>query len=148
MISEIERQKASICKVFVVLDADETGRKVSAGILDKKLMPVSRIHLLGMDGGEGEIEDIINPDVYIEGISEYLGTTVNPNYFLDPNKKWSQKFKNMCNKLGFPFTEDVMREVKTRVADCTIQFNGNPVKEDTMENVQVLMSRLSEYIKE
>lgn len=148
MISAIERQKASICKVFVILDADETGRRIASEILRKKLMLVSRVHLLGKNNGESEIEDIIDYKVYIEGISDYLGFTVESKYFLNPKKKWSIKFEDMCKRLGFLCNEDVMAGVKTKVADCVVQFNDSPVKPDAMENVQTLMLRLSEYIKE
>lgn len=129
MINEIKRQKSNICRIISVLDNDNAGIQTRDRILESGLLPERDVFMIGIhSGGENEIENSINPDVYCGSLHDEFGRDFSPNQFRNPSIKWSKKFSDYCISLGMGDSdEDRIDRAKKIVADSVMRYNGDPL---------------------
>ncbi len=111
---------------YVFLDGDNAGRNAYEEAQDKKLINLSQISFTSRRGKkESELEDLINPDVYLEKINSECSINIAKDD-LNSMKKWSDQMKQLFLEKGKPWNKKIEDEVKTIVADVVCK----KIKED------------------
>lgn len=101
MASHIQREKSTVCRIFVVLDDDAAGRQEASNIIGRRLIPQADVFLLAHSGKkESELEDLLNPDVYLNSLMDEFGRPFKETQFRNPSKKWSVNFHIAAQSLG------------------------------------------------
>lgn len=101
MSSQIQREKSTVCRIFAILDGDSTGRAVAKNLLEANLLPQSDIFIIALSGKkESELEDLLNPAVYLEALSDKFGRDFREGHFRNMTKKWGDNFKQAAQTIG------------------------------------------------
>lgn len=118
MPSHIQREKSTVCRIFAVLDNDPAGRQESQRIIDQQLLPRSDVYLLSLKGRKNcELEDFLNPDVYLDALSEEFGRPFGVKHFANKSVKWSENFGSAASTLGIAGDpSEVLRMAKVAIA--------------------------------
>lgn len=101
LLNTIGSYNSNLCKCFVLLDDDKSGREAEKHVLEQNYLSkrsiFKTIHKNQKNDAESEFEDWINIDIYLAQIQEKLtrdGISTPANKVLKTkNIKWSAKFK-------------------------------------------------------
>ena len=117
--SHVQREKSTLCQIFVVVDGDAPGKQQAATLIDEKLLPSRNIFALS-DGlrKQSELEDLVHPDVYLDRISATFGRAFTETHFKNRSRKWSENFEAAATALGVVVTATTLEEAKRVVAEA------------------------------
>lgn len=112
--------KDCICKYHIVLDNDSTARSEYQKLIDRKQISTSDVTFWTFSGfAEAEIEDLFNPEVYMEKIKMGYGFSSDGlNFLCKTNAKWSDRMRTFFSSQGVVWDEKTELNVKSIVADC------------------------------
>lgn len=101
MRAQIQREKSTVCRILVVLDDDSAGRDESRRIRDSSILLDQHIFMLRDSSRQSsELEDLIEPDVYLEALSQKLGRTFTSQHFANKARKWTENLQEAARTLG------------------------------------------------
>lgn len=141
MRAQIQREKATVCRILVVLDDDDGGRPEAARIRESNILPRNNIFLLGGRQAHSELEDLLRPEVYIDGLSVEFGRPFEARHFANRSRKWSKNLADAASRLGIADAgDDLVDRAKTTVATAVKDrnFDGTLIREDSVEHLGVL----------
>ncbi len=142
MRAQIQREKATVCRILVVLDDDEGGRSEASRIREANILPDSNIFLLGGRQVKSELEDLLRPEVCIEGLNNEFGRSFDVQDFANRSRKWSANLTAAAKRMGLIDTGDVFVDrAKSSVANAVSQHGGTLIREESVVHVEEL-SRL------
>lgn len=134
---------------YVFLDGDDAGRNAYEEAQDKKLINLSQISFTSCKGKkESELEDLINPDIYLEKINSECSVNITKEN-LKSMKKWSDQIKQLFIDKGKPWDKNIEDELKTIVADavCEKIKEGNDVLLDFgKECIETFIENIKRFI--
>jgi putative ATP-dependent endonuclease of the OLD family len=109
--------KDALCRVHCFLDDDQSGRGAFEQARSEGVLNEREVHFSCVPGlHEAEIEDMLDPLCYAEGIERAYGVDVRSDAFKGRGK-WSERLGNTFKQQGKPWNERVKKEVKARVAE-------------------------------
>lgn len=124
--------KTQMCKYVVLLDNDKSGTSAASKAIEKNLIRDSDIRYTICNGSpESEIEDCINPTVYIQCIKDQFNVDLRFSAF-KCNKKWSDRVKDCFNAYGAQWDEKTEAGVKTCVANCIPEIPSKTKLEEVL----------------
>ncbi|MCK6095905.1 ATP-binding protein [Micrococcus sp. EYE_162] len=136
---QIQREKATICKIRVVMDDDQAGRDESKKIEDSRILASRDIFLVGGRRAPAELEDIVDPAVYLTGLQEKFGREFSDRHFANRSRKWSENFLSACRLLGVAGEEaTLLEDAKLSVCDSIQQTRGSLVRAECTDHVKAL----------
>lgn len=139
MRSQIQREKSTMCRIFVVLDDDRAGREEARNIKEANVIPAGDIFLLGGHSQERELEDLIRPDVFLPALSEEFQRSFNEGHFKNRGVKWSRNLENAAKALGVAESGEALQaRAKSAVAQAVQQGEGDALRDDVVEHVRAL----------
>lgn len=139
MRAQIQREKATVCRILVVLDDDEDGRAEAKRIRESNVLPSNNIFLLGGRQTQAELEDLVRPDVYVDGLGVEFGRAFEAKHFANRSRKWSKNLAATATQLGIVDTGDqLVDRAKTAVARAIGAHDGPLVREDCVEHLTAL----------
>ncbi|WP_231395743.1 ATP-dependent nuclease [Mycobacterium marinum] len=139
MRSQIQREKATVCRILVVLDDDDIGRAEARRIRESNILPENNIFLLGGRQTQSELEDLLLPDVYLDGLSVEFGRSFEAKHFANRSRKWSKNLALAASQLGIVDTGDeLIDRVKAAVSDSVGRHTGSLLREDCIEHLNAL----------
>lgn len=123
--SHIQREKSTLCQIFVVVDGDGPGRQEATRVVADRHLPQRNVFVLS-DGHRrnSEIEDMIDPAVYLEALASKFGREFKESDFKNRSKKWSENFEAAATTLGVVITDATIDEAKTAVAQAVVTHGG------------------------
>lgn len=97
----VKKERSTACKILVVVDGDQAGEAGARtlheeGILDKKNIFVLRVE----NRIVSEIEDLIDPKVYLAALEAEFGRSFSESHFAVHSRRWSDNFKAAAKTLG------------------------------------------------
>lgn len=119
--SHIQREKSTLCQIFVVVDGDVAGRQEAARIVEERHLPQKNVFILS-DGmrRNSEIEDLLEPTIYLHALTTKFGRNFTPSHFKNRSKKWSDNFEAAAIALGVAIVDTTIDEAKIVVADAVV----------------------------
>ena len=144
----IQREKTTICRIIAVLDNDSAGRQQAENVKSSNLIPSDDIFLLGLPGKrDSELEDVLNPDAYIDALKEHFGRPFSARHFANATKKWSDNFLTAANALGVAGGEEqIVRAAKVAVAAAVTGCSDSSLvlrsaASETVDSLSYLLTR-------
>lgn len=139
MRGQIQREKATACRILVVLDDDDTGRNEAKQIRQANILPDTSIFLLGGRQTQAELEDLVDPQVYVASLSKEFGRSFTEKHFANQSRKWSKNLAAAASTLGVVDTgTPLLDHAKTVVADAVRRYDGSVLNEGIAEHVLAL----------
>lgn len=117
--SHVQREKSTLCQIFVVVDGDAPGRDEAARVIEQKLLPARNVFALN-DGlrKQSELEDLLNPAVYLDALNDKFGRTFTEAHFKNRSRKWADNFEQAATTLGVVVTPTTLDDAKQAVAEA------------------------------
>lgn len=116
--SRISSLTAKVCGYFAFLDADQEGRAAVQRAQSKRLITSADFVLAKARGKtESETEDLIEPQVYVDGVNDLLRTSISARQIRSGRMKWTVRMKLLVEENGKVWSEDLEHDLKTLVAD-------------------------------
>lgn len=136
----IQQERSTACRILVVLDGDKAGSMEAERLHDKGIIDRKSIFVL-RDAGrvQSEIEDLLNPEVYLDSLAEAFGRTFKENQFKNPRKKWSENFTAAASVLGVSGGEaDNLTTAKRTISDAVKLVTEQPFKDSSLPVLKAL----------
>lgn len=142
--SHLQREKSTGCRIIVVLDNDKAGEDEAALLISQGFLDQKSVFILRNPGHKpSEIEDLIDPGVYLDEISSLFGRTFKASHFADPNRKWGDKFSKAADALGVAGDQsENLKSAKIAVSKAVRAAVSNPAKATTMVGFEALRSSI------
>ncbi|MXS74224.1 hypothetical protein CSIV_15505 [Microbacterium sp. CSI-V] len=142
--SHLQREKSTGCRIIVVLDNDQAGEDEANLLSDGGFLDQKSIFILREPGRKpSEIEDLIDPSVYLEALTQEFGRTFKSSHFANPNKKWGDNFTVAANALGVVGVEaDNLIKAKVAVSAAVLAATINPLKTAAQPGFEALRSAI------
>lgn len=124
----------------MVLDNDDAGELEAknlntGGFLDPKSIFILREPSLK----PSEIEDLIEPSVYLDTLQQEFGRQFKSTHFADPHRKWSQSFALAANSLGVVGSDaENLTKAKVAVSNAVQVATTNPAKPSALPGFEAL----------
>lgn len=139
MRAQIQREKATVCRILVVLDDDDEGRAEAGRIRESGVLPGNNIFLLGGRQHQSELEDLLRPEVYVDVLSAEFGRRFEVKHFANRSRKWSKNLAAAASQLGIVDTGDQLKDrAKTAVAAAVVAQHGCSLREECVEHLNAL----------
>ncbi|MEO2097477.1 MAG: AAA family ATPase [Brachybacterium sp.] len=138
--SHVQREKSTLCQIFVVVDGDAPGKQQAAALIDEKLLPSRNVFALS-DGlrKQSELEDLVLPSVYLDKISATFGRKFTESHFKNRSRKWADNFEAAATMLGIVVTATTLEDAKRTVADAVRDADPSElVREEAKPSLGVL----------
>ncbi|WP_434061507.1 ATP-dependent nuclease [Paramicrobacterium agarici] len=136
----IQRERSTACRILAVLDGDKAGQDQAVrlhddGVLDRKNIFVLRDSMRTAS----EIEDLLDPQVYLETLEVKFGRRFKENHFKNPRRKWSQNFLAAASSLGLSGAEaELLKEAKLAVCESAVTAAEQPMRLTSLPGVEAL----------
>lgn len=126
--SHVQREKSTLCQIFVVVDGDAAGKEEAARVIDEQLLPPRNIFALS-DGlrKQSELEDLVDPAIYLDALGATFGRKFTAAHFRSRSQKWAQNFENAAATLGVVFTATTLDRAKQTVAQAVKDADSSHV---------------------
>ncbi|MDN5668349.1 MAG: ATP-binding protein [Renibacterium salmoninarum] len=136
----IKRERSTACRILAVLDGDDAGlgtaeRLDRDGVLERKNIFILR------DSGRvaSEIEDLLEPAVYLDALETKFGRRFTENQFKNPRRKWSQNFTLAASTLGLSGSEtELLKDAKVAVSESAVAAAGQAIKATSLPVLEAL----------
>lgn len=139
---ELVNLRATMCKYFVFLDDDKSGRSSAEKAIESGYLNDAEIKYSICNGqSESEIEDCIKPDVYINMIQDSFSVDLKRKEF-KCNSKWSERMKNVFLSQGQRWNDTIEKKVKQIVADSFPDTVENALIEQKRGSIDALINSL------
>lgn len=138
MRAQIQREKATVCRIIVILDDDAEGREEAQRIRDASILPAANVFVVGGRTTPAELEDLIEPSVYISALSSHFGRAFTASQFARRNRKWSQNFQAAALTLGIPARQDLLDEAKIAVAEAVRTNKRGSLRTESIDHLTAL----------
>lgn len=136
----LQREKSTGCRIIVVLDNDDAGELEAKNLNTGGFLDQRSIFILREPTHKpSEIEDLIQPSVYLDALQQEFGRQFKDTHFADPHKKWSQSFTLAASALGVvgPDAENLTK-AKMVVSAAVQAATANPVKTSAIPGFEAL----------
>jgi energy-coupling factor transporter ATP-binding protein EcfA2 len=142
--SHLQREKSTGCRIIVVLDNDKAGEDEAALLISQGFLDQKSVFILRNAGHKpSEIEDLIDPGVYLDEISSLFGRTFKASHFADPKRKWGDKFTKAADALGVAGDQsENLKSAKIAVSKAVRAAVSNPAKATAMVGFEALRSSI------
>ncbi|GHD46887.1 hypothetical protein D9V29_09260 [Mycetocola manganoxydans] len=136
----IVREKSTVCRIIAVLDGDEAGQQEAKRLRDESLLVTGNIFLIRDTNRKfSELEDILEPRVYLESLSSELDRTFQAKHFSNRSRKWSKNLEAAAHSLGVAEEGlELVTRAKRAVAAAVAGAVAPAVKADAQENLDAL----------
>lgn len=138
MRAQVQREKATVCRIIVVLDDDAEGRAEAQRIRDASVLPATNVFVVGGRTTQAELEDLIEPSVYVHALSTHFGRTFTSSHFARRSRKWSQNFAAAALTLGIPARPDLLDDAKIAVAEAVSVNGQESLRSDSVTHLTAL----------
>ena len=119
---------SSICKYHVLVDDDGAGRDAVKAAKERSLATTKNTILTTCKGlNEAELEDCLNPNIYIDEVFDTHGVDLNCKEFKNNKKKWSQRMKDSFQDQGRSWDKETEKSVKFIVSKKVEENPGGSV---------------------
>ena len=128
MRSHILRERSNACRLVIVLDDDASGNQEATTLRTEGVVDARSIFILRAGPKRNsEIEDLIEPDVYLHALNERFGRNFAASSFANASRKWSDNFKAASANLAV--AGDPVENLKTaKMAVCeAVEAHGQQV---------------------
>lgn len=146
----IQREKSTVCRIIAVLDNDQAGRQQADNVRNSKLIASADVFLLRVAGRrDSELEDLLNPDVYLATLSAKFGRPFATRHFANASRKWSDNFTAAARAMGVAGDEsENLSSAKVAVANSAASFSDPLLllREEALEAVRALAYLLSQAL--
>lgn len=106
-----------MCKVFVFLDDDSSGRESAQSAIDNEFLIDADIkYSCCLGQRDTEFEDYINPNVYKDAVFEEFQVDLETNSFRS-SQKWSDRMQRTFSSFGQQWSPRIEKRVKTIIAE-------------------------------
>lgn len=118
--SKLEHYRQSICGAYALLDNDQEGRAAFSSAEAIGLAHPSNFTLTVCKGMQNsELEDCIDPTIYASAIEAEYAVRLRGQAFQNSRRKWSERIADVFADAAKPFSEKIMSDIKTIVANET-----------------------------
>jgi len=142
---KLAQYKSLLCNTYVYLDDDTCGRASFDKAETKGLIGYDDVTFSICRGRRwSELEDLIEPTVYVDAIKEKFGVSLQGSSFANTKKKWSDRVADIFRSKGKPWSEKIEMKVKNIVSDCVVSGDGVSLKPAHASSVKSLFDALKE----
>jgi len=132
-------EQTHVSKIIAVLDNDAAGKQEVQNSLGTDCLPQEDLFTIGGTDNEIELEDLIEPEVYLSDLNELFGRNLSSEDFAKKKPKWAKKLELALKNQGFSGycgrNED---EAKIAVSLAVENFSGQAFKEKYRRNLRSL----------
>jgi predicted ATP-dependent endonuclease of OLD family len=136
----IQRERSTACRILVVLDGDKAGEDQAEKLHNEGVLDRKNIFVLRDSGRDvSEIEDLLEPAVYLDALEKEFGRQFKENQFKNPRKKWSQNFLAATLSLGLSGQgDDLLKAAKKAVSSTAASSQMQPMKSTSLPVAEAL----------
>lgn len=138
--SHIVREKSTVSKIIAVLDGDQAGQQEADRLREEKLLDPKNIFVIrDTTMRQSELEDLFEPALYIDELSQEFGRTFTPKHFANRSVKWSVNLAVAAASLGIADEGTQLEsKAKARVAHFVSNTDVAVLKTHAQENIDAL----------
>lgn len=142
--AQVQREKATVCKIVVVLDDDGAGRTESSALVDLGTLHRNSVFILGdSERNNSEVEDLLEPSAYVTALSDEFGRSFSAAHFRNKSRKWSQNFAAAVRDLGVAGDDEALEvRAKTAVATAVRIATGAVLKPHAQSRINALSTTI------
>lgn len=140
MRSQILRERSTVCRIIVILDGDAPGEAEAQRLIDEGIVEQAGVFVLRAKGRRSsEMEDLINPNVYLAELSTHFGRTFSSSQFTPITHKWSDNFLRACSNMGVAGDPAAnLKTAKSLVATSAQSSGDELIREPAREIIEAL----------
>ena len=139
--------KTSLCETFTLLDNDEAGRSAYAKAEKDSLITIDTCTMINCAGmRNSEFEDCINVPIYKNIVLEQYGVDLSSNKFKS-NNKWSDRLKLTFKDQGKPWSNSLLAQVKSTVAEAVASDPKNALNMHKRNSIDALVTAIERRLK-
>ena len=143
LVSRLRALHNDIFEPIVFLDNDKPGKDAFGKASDASLLTIKSAFLSKCNGmTQSELEDCIDPMLYVSDISERFGVELKGKAFRS-NRKWSERVKSCFDSQGKPWNDDLLKEIKVLVARCVEENPLNALSKNKATSIHALAKHIS-----
>lgn len=143
----LRRLESDVCDVFVVMDGDDPGRQEIEKATSRGLINRTSTFLLSSPGqAQSELEDLIDPALYMDAIEREAGIILRGSRFTQQRSKWSQRMARQAGESGQLWDRSAENTCKTIVADCVVASPTSAIHGGAEPIVDNLTRRLGSWL--
>ncbi|WP_155979851.1 ATP-dependent endonuclease [Nocardiopsis sp. CNS-639] len=135
--SLIAREKSTICRIIVALDNDQAGRQETDLIRKDSLLNPNSIFMIGdPEKRNSELEDLIEPSVYLEKLSQEFQRSFLESHFKNRSKKWSENLESAAQSLGIALHGNDLIDLAKKIVSEAVKDNpDNSIKASCADTI-------------
>lgn len=135
--------QSALCVSHVYLDNDLAGREAFESAQGDKLIDVKDCHLSVCNGmRDSEMEDCINPVIYVPKILDEFGVDLNRKEFRNNKLKWSDRVKSCFQSQGKAWNKGLLSRVKESLANQVCSFPEQALLAEKGSSMRALAAAL------
>lgn len=140
----IQHERSTACRILVVLDGDGSGDNRAEQLHNDGILDRANIFVLREPGRDSsEIEDLIDPRVYLDALKTRFGREFKETQFRNPRNKWSQNFLAAASAIGLSGPDsDLLKEAKLAVSESVSRAEIQSAKESAMAVMEALSAAI------
>jgi putative ATP-dependent endonuclease of OLD family len=143
----LRRLEPDVCDVFVIMDGDDAGRQAIEKATSGGIIQRTSTFLLSTPGqAQSELEDLIDPTLYMDAIERDVGIILRGSRFTQQRSKWSQRMARQAGESGQLWDRSAENICKTIVADCVVAAPTSAIHGGAEPVVDNLARRLSSWL--
>lgn len=138
--THIVREKSTVSRIIAVLDGDETGQQEAERLREERLLDPKNIFVIrDTQRRYSEMEDLFEPDIYLEELSVEFGRAFTSRHFTNRSAKWSANLAKAAASLGVVDEgKQLENRAKMCVANAIAHADGEVLKEHARDNISAL----------
>lgn len=139
--------KSQMCKVFVLLDNDDSWKQALKNAIDhSRLSPNQYMQTMVKGKTEAEFEDLISPDIFKDDILNKYWVNIDDKTFTKSKKKFSDAIKELFEENWKQFSDEIKKDLKN-IVSTSIKWNENKaIKHQDKKIIEKLLENLDNLI--
>ena len=146
--SRLAHYATGVCGRYVVLDGDKAGKQAIEEAINERLLEEDDYLLVHAPGKkEAEIEDLINPEIYLDDLGDYFGLKLTKREVVGGKGKWSDRVGRLVEARGKLWNQKNKQQAKAIVARAvegapeTAFVNNNSLMSDVTDRLSRMLRK-------
>ncbi|HBO96528.1 MAG TPA: hypothetical protein DE315_04350, partial [Candidatus Omnitrophica bacterium] len=140
--------KEQAFQVHAFIDNDSIAQGAYAKAVEKSILSHQEVHMASVPRmKESEIEDLIDPKIYINAIQKECDVDLNNTKFRSDKKKWTERVQYCFLQQGKPWNDKIKLDVKKIVVRCLVDSGELGVLQERVQLVKGFIDVLVDKTK-
>ena len=147
MSYRLDLLQSQMCKVFVLLDDDDSWKQALKNAIDHSRLSLNQYMQTMVKGKtEAEFEDLISPDIFKDAILNKYWVNIDDKTFTKSKKKFSDAIKELFEENWKQFSDEIKKDLKNIVSTSIKWSEDKAIKHQDKKIIEKLLENLDNLI--